>query len=114
VAGDVSNPQSLNLYAYALNNPTTVTDPLGLQGSQNGLPCDPFTGLDCSGLPAISLIPIAGFLSLHFHLLRRPDQTVAVEVVVERPASPLNRGDRQVRHSSTADLFPLPVSGLSI
>jgi RHS repeat-associated protein len=31
VAGDVTNPQSLNLYAYALNSPCSLTDPLGLQ-----------------------------------------------------------------------------------
>jgi RHS repeat-associated protein len=31
LSGDVSNPQSLNRYTYALNNPTTLTDPLGLQ-----------------------------------------------------------------------------------
>ncbi|HMD99306.1 MAG TPA: RHS repeat-associated core domain-containing protein, partial [Terriglobia bacterium] len=30
LAGDISNPQSLNRYAYALNNPTTFTDTLGL------------------------------------------------------------------------------------
>ncbi|MGH9434085.1 MAG: RHS repeat domain-containing protein [Terriglobia bacterium] len=29
--GDLANPQSLNRYAYALNNPETLTDPLGLQ-----------------------------------------------------------------------------------
>ena len=32
LAGDISNPQSLNRYAYALNNPTTLTDPTGLCG----------------------------------------------------------------------------------
>jgi RHS repeat-associated protein len=36
LAGDISNPQSLNLYAYALNNPTSLTDPLGLQGCPGG------------------------------------------------------------------------------
>ena len=31
VAGDITNPQSLNRYAYVLNNPTNSTDPLGLK-----------------------------------------------------------------------------------
>jgi RHS repeat-associated protein len=31
LGGDVTNPQSLNRYAYVLNNPTTLVDPLGLQ-----------------------------------------------------------------------------------
>lgn len=30
VAGDISNPQSLNRYAYVLNNATNLTDPQGL------------------------------------------------------------------------------------
>jgi hypothetical protein len=37
VAGDITNPQSLNRYAYVLNNPTNLIDPLGLQ-------CSVFTG----------------------------------------------------------------------
>ncbi len=35
LAGDITNPQSLNRYAYVLNNPTTLIDPLGLQGCPN-------------------------------------------------------------------------------
>jgi len=30
LGGEISNPQSLNRYSYALDNPTTLTDPLGL------------------------------------------------------------------------------------
>jgi RHS repeat-associated protein len=30
VAGDITNPQSLNRYAYVLNNPCSLVDPLGL------------------------------------------------------------------------------------
>jgi len=44
MAGDISNPQSLNRYAYALNNPTSLVDPLGLDpcDSQDySEPCDP-------------------------------------------------------------------------
>ncbi len=29
LAGDITDPQSLNRYAYAFNNPTTLTDPTG-------------------------------------------------------------------------------------
>jgi RHS repeat-associated protein len=32
--GDVTNPQSLNRYAYVLNNPATLNDPSGLQPPQ--------------------------------------------------------------------------------
>jgi RHS repeat-associated protein len=33
LAGGVSNPQSLNRYAYVLNNPTSLIDPLGLDSA---------------------------------------------------------------------------------
>src|SRR5208337_2161773 len=36
LAGDITNPQSLNRYPYVLNNPTTLTDPFGLQGCPPG------------------------------------------------------------------------------
>jgi RHS repeat-associated protein len=36
VAGNVANPQSLNRYAYVLNNPTSLVDPLGLDGLPTG------------------------------------------------------------------------------
>ncbi|MBZ5671403.1 MAG: RHS repeat-associated core domain-containing protein, partial [Acidobacteriia bacterium] len=35
LAGGITNPQSLNRYAYVLNNPTTFIDPLGLQDKSN-------------------------------------------------------------------------------
>ena len=41
LAGDITNPQSLNWYAYVLNNPTSNVDPLGLDG------CDPEFDTDC-------------------------------------------------------------------
>ena len=42
---DLTNPQSLNRYAYALNNPTTLTDPLGLCGGSDYSFTDPNTGI---------------------------------------------------------------------
>ena len=43
LAGDPNNPQSLNRYTYALNNPTTLTDPLGLDSIGNSC-SDPIYG----------------------------------------------------------------------
>jgi len=47
-AADLSNPQSLNLYAYSLNDPITLSDPSGLDpsicgGSEDG------SGGECNG-----------------------------------------------------------------
>jgi RHS repeat-associated protein len=48
LGGDITNPQSLNRYAYALNNPTTLIDPVGLQSPGDN--CSSKTGaslIDC-------------------------------------------------------------------
>jgi hypothetical protein len=56
LGGDITNPQSLNRYAYVLNNLTTLTDPTGLQG------CDPATigTADCSPEHAAQSNPTGG------------------------------------------------------
>ena len=62
LGGDITNPQSLNRYAYVLNNPTSLIDPLGLTSEQCAQsnygcydPCDDpnYVGAECggSGLP---------------------------------------------------------------
>src|SRR5207244_11805595 len=38
LGGDVANPQSLDRYAYALNSPTNLVDPLGLKDCAKGNP----------------------------------------------------------------------------
>jgi RHS repeat-associated protein len=45
VGGDITNPQSLNRYAYVLNNPTTFIDP---QGTHLFLPCMTAEGGGCN------------------------------------------------------------------
>ncbi len=45
LAGNISNPQSLNRYAYVLNNPTTLNDPTGLSDCGNtDYPCNNYNG----------------------------------------------------------------------
>ncbi len=60
LGGEVINPQSLNRYAYAMNNPTTYNDPLGLTEQVppgcdpsdpeacGPPPCNPFTDIECN------------------------------------------------------------------
>ena len=60
--GDVTNPQSLpdfagifdNRYAYALNNPTSLTDPLGLQQCKPGQACPPPHPPACTNMDCVS------------------------------------------------------------
>jgi RHS repeat-associated protein len=42
MGGDMTSPQSLNKYAYALNNPLTNTDPTGLYVCASGQDCSAF------------------------------------------------------------------------
>lgn len=48
LGGDITNPQCLNRYAYALNNPTTLTDPQGLD------PSNCTSQVDANGEPYVS------------------------------------------------------------
>ncbi len=56
MGGDVTNPQSLNRYAYALNNPTSSNDPSGLSSALDPYPrCSPESAfaadVDCTDDP---------------------------------------------------------------
>jgi RHS repeat-associated protein len=67
VPGDPTNPQTWNRYAYALNNPTTLIDPLGLdpEDAGNGCTWDPDTNtLNCPpppGPPTIGCANMDGY-----------------------------------------------------
>jgi RHS repeat-associated protein len=66
LGGDVTNPQSLNRYAYALNNPTTFVDPLGLDatGCTQATMADGTQGYGCSGPDSVTVIASAGAIGL--------------------------------------------------
>jgi RHS repeat-associated protein len=52
LGGNIENPQSLNRYAYVLNDPQNLSDPLGLCGggpSDTGAPCSNFSYFDSNG-----------------------------------------------------------------
>ena len=56
MGGDVTNPQSFNRYAYALNNPTSSNDPSGLSSALDPYPrCSPESAfaadVDCTDDP---------------------------------------------------------------
>jgi RHS repeat-associated protein len=63
-AVDPFNPQSWNRYAYVLNNPLAMIDPLGLCGGgpgDSGDPCVPFSYIDGSGcLNSVTYFPGQG------------------------------------------------------
>ncbi|MGH8399208.1 MAG: RHS repeat-associated core domain-containing protein, partial [Gammaproteobacteria bacterium] len=48
VGGDLMNPQSLNRYAYALNDPTSLTDPLGLDSCSQTVNSDLSVSTSCT------------------------------------------------------------------
>jgi RHS repeat-associated protein len=82
LAGDVSNPQSLNRYAYALNNPCSMVDPLGLDA------CNINTLIDNQAGQSVNVAAIESVIAQIFGAssLGQPDQ-VGVNFVTGGPAN---------------------------
>ncbi|MFB3922568.1 MAG: RHS repeat domain-containing protein [Terriglobia bacterium] len=60
LAGDISNTQSLNRYAYVMNNPMNLMDPLGLKGCHQDDDCpqpDDGETIDTDDLPGSGPTP---------------------------------------------------------
>jgi RHS repeat-associated protein len=63
---DVSNPQSLNLYSYVLNNPLNMLDPLGLCGESDKVTDNPDGSTDVFGsIPCEPTISMPGDCAMH-------------------------------------------------
>jgi RHS repeat-associated protein len=70
-AFDLSNPQSLNRYAYVANNPTNLTDPLGLDGDctvnpDGSVTCPPTSVTVSGGEPEPIPLPCASRYDCEF------------------------------------------------
>jgi RHS repeat-associated protein len=59
LGGDVTNPQSLNRYAYVLNNPTTLIDPTGLDTGMCDDPAYAASHAECPSPPPATFFPAA-------------------------------------------------------
>jgi hypothetical protein len=84
VGGDITNPQSLNRYAYVMNNHTTLTDPLGLGPCIYGI--DQWTGKNCNPQQAAqsNADDPLGILSNVYSIINM-DQYIALEQATPPP-----------------------------